>query len=229
MQTVTDDLLYNAKHNPEAAAQVWKIVRGFCWRIIERYRYAAQLNGAADEDDLMQLAALACLETVQNYSFESNYSFIQTLGFAIRHECGKALGLRGRRRDEFFTALSLDVPVGDAKSGLELLDAIEGNIGKDPEQNALNNELCCNVRAAVNDLPKEQRENIVRRYYLRQPADKREIKKAFHILRRDSRIKIYEPDYYRGTGLKAFKYYGMSAVEYIAIQREKMQARALMC
>lgn len=191
-----------------------------------RYKAAAEANGAADVDDLEQLAALAMMEALKTWKPDGGTSFIGWYRYFVQKACAQALGLKGRNRVEHYQKISLYTPIGGDDEDLTLADTLADDTLPGMTDAIELTELQEDVRAAVDRLPPAQAE-IVRLHDLQGiPLHKigttytRQAHRiAMDHLRKDYHLRAYAPYYTRHKGLSAFNTSFSSEVEDAVIRR----------
>lgn len=191
-----------------------------------RYKAAAEANGAADVDDLEQLAALAMMEALKTWKPDGGTSFIGWYRYFVQKACAQALGLKGRNRVEHYQKISLYTPIGGDDEDLTLADTLADDTLPGMTDAIELTELQEDVRAAVDRLPPAQAE-IVRLHDLQGiPLHKigttytRQAHRiAMDHLRKDYHLRADAPYYTRHKGLSAFNTSFSSEVEDAVIRR----------
>lgn len=144
MSTV-NELALRVKQGDESVIEpLWRQTEGLaCW-VMQRYARTA----AVDQGDLLQAAYFAMLEATRMYdplrgSFTTMY--VMTLRTAYR----RALGLLRPHVEEI---ACLDTPIGEDEN-TSMRDMIADENAVDPEEQAMVNDTCSDVRNAVSRLP----------------------------------------------------------------------------
>lgn len=232
-----EELACRLQHgDTEALWPLWTGVERFARLIVRRYTATA----AVDADDLLQCAFIGVREAALAYDGQG--SFLTLMGWRVRKECRKALGMYGSRR-EVEVGASLDAPVSDDEDALGDLipdDSLPGST------DALElEELRRDVRAAVDALP-DREAQIIRAHWfddltlaqagqaLGISAERaRQIEqRALERLSRNPMLRrLYRPPErcsdLRQTGLAAFRNSRASSVERDALSGIEAQKRAL--
>lgn len=209
-----------------ACAALWGAVRRYGLSVALRYKAAAEANGAADVEDLEQLAALAMMETLKTWQPDGGTSFIGWYGYHVQRACRVALGINGRNRAEHYQKISLYTPIGSDDDDLTLADTLADESLPGMTDAIELTELQEDVHAAIDRLPPAQAE-IVRLHDLQGvPLHKigttytRQAHKiAMDHLRKDYHLRAYVPYFTRHKGLTAFKSSFSSVVEDAVIER----------
>ncbi len=216
--------------------ELWQQVERLCRIMTRRYYGIAEANRAIDGDDLMQAAYMGAYRAALAYKPEEG-GYTTILGFYVTHECRAALGLVGRERKEIYGALSLDAPIGAEGDTLTLADTVEDDSLPSATDNLEAQDVRREVRQAVAALPDQQayviRENYFTGRTLQQIADGEGLSiarvqaiktRAFRDLRRNQRLRLYMPDYYRHKGVTAFFSSRTSVVEDAVLRIEEHRA-----
>lgn len=232
-----EDLALRFQHgDTEALGALWAGVERFARLVIRRYVPAA----CADRDDFLQCAFIGVREAALAYDGQG--SFLTLMGWMVRRECRKALGLYGSKR-EVEVCASLDAPVADGEDALG--DLIPDDSLPSSTDAIELEELRRDVRAAVDALP-EREAQIIRAHWfdgltLAQAGQElgisvertRQIERqALDRLRMNPVLRtIYRPPKrctdLRQTGLAAFRNSRSSSVEREALSSIEAQRRAL--
>lgn len=199
-------------------------------------RYRAKLEGRAvvDIDDLLQAGALGLLEAEGTYQPDRG-AWSTWASYYIRKAMLEALGLRGRKREP--PVMSLDAPAyTDDDCDVSLLETIPDTDNPDMDGLLLEGEIVLTVRAAVDDLPEDQRDvtrlhDLQGNSYVRcdellelNTGESRRINgRALRQLRKDKRLRALaldqETSYHRHKGVEAFHSSMSSVVEDLVIWR----------
>lgn len=208
-----------------ACAALWDAVRRYGLSVALQYRAAAEANGAADVEDLEQLAALAMMETLQTWQPDGGASFVGWYRFYVQNACAQALGLKGRNRAEHFQKISMHTPISGDDEDLTLADTLADESLPGMTAAIELTELQTDVRAAIDRLPAAQSE-IVRLHDLQglplhtiaTPNAQQVHRLAMDHLRKDTRLRFYAY-FSRHKGLAAYKTTFSSVVEDAVIER----------
>ena len=205
--------------------------RGFAYMCVKRFLLAATRNNATDSDDLMQCAYMGIMRTVDAFD-EERGSFLSVAKYYIADECRRLLGLRGRKREEHYSCLSAEAPMGE-DGDLRLMDTFTDDDAIDPEGSCLARSVTWDIQRALDELPAIQGECISMHFFENMTdAEIGKIKgksrstcnvyihAGIKKLRRSPYLAIYEDDYaYRHKTLAGFKYTHTSIVEDIVLRR----------
>lgn len=201
-------------------------------------RYRAKLEGRAviDIDDLLQAGALGLMEAEKTYQPDKG-TWSTWASFYIRKSMLEALGLRGRKSEPF--VLSLDAPAytdDGNPSEVTLLETLADPTNPDMDGLLLEDEVVRVVRAAVDDLPEDQRA-VTRLHDLQgnpyvkcdellelNAGESRRINgRALRQLRKDKRLRALaldqETSFIRYKGVESFHSSMSSVVEDLVIWR----------
>lgn len=199
-------------------------------------RYRAKLEGRAvvDIDDLLQAGALGLMEAEGTYQPDKG-KWSTWASFYIRKAMLEALGLRGRKSEPFM--VSLDAPAyADDDCDVSLLETLADPANPDMDGLLLEDEVVRVVRAAVDDLPEDQRDvtrlhDLQGNSYVRcdellelNTGESRRINgRALRQLRKDKRLRALaldqETTFIRYKGVTAFHSSGSSTVEDVVLWR----------
>ena len=218
-----NDLAIITKNDPNALLLMWQGCSRYAYKIAMKYRAAAALNGAVDDEDLKQCAFLGFYEAVQDFD-PLRGDFLTLLSFHVRSECRKALGLCGRERKEHYTTVSLETPISE---DLTIADTLEDESSSTPFQQT---ELRNDIEKALRRIPRKMADAIylhdIQGKSIAQTArecetDEQDVcrlrKKGFYRLRANRALREYIP--FRHKTLAAFRLDGSSVVEDIVIRR----------
>ena len=204
---------------------------------VNKYRWALEMRGDVDQDDLFQAAMIGIWEAERTFKPEagewSTYS-----AFWIRQEIRRALGVK---RGQLPPAeIHLDEPITwDAEE--TRLDMLADDSLPDVWEGLQSEDLRRGVREAVARLEDQQREVVTKRYFqgktVQAIADEMKTpyhriyslwKNARHRLSRDKLLKELaelRPRFHVHVGVKAFNTTHTSAVELAFLTLEKERAR----
>lgn len=164
MSTFTNEQLAIAAQSGNAAALLQ------LWFSVERYarkKARSYAGHGADADDLQQSAFLALVRAVQVFSPERG-SFIGLYSLALKSEfCRAIYGGRGERirNDPVFSALSLDVRLGDEEDGSALSDFVIDEYAAAAFEAPEREELSQAIKTALNALDDAERQVINLRFW----------------------------------------------------------------
>ena len=151
-----------------------------------RFSYKCQ---SVDYDDLMQEGFLAMLDTVKYFDVSKPYTFISCLAYKLLNRFQDATGwLRGPGRHDptKVSVASLDAPAGE-DDDTTLGDFVEDENAEKPEETTESRLLRKAIMEAVETLPPEQQEVIIRHFFYDVPLDaldKKQYEKALKALRK---------------------------------------------
>lgn len=172
MSTV-NELALRIKDGDESAIEpLWRRTEGLaCW-MMQRYTR----TNAVDEGDLLQEAYFAMLEAARLYDpLRGSFSTVYVM--RLRGVYAKALQLRRRHVEEI---ACLDSPIGE-DGDTSLRDMIADENAVDPEEQAMTNDTCSDVRNAIDRLPERWRMVVQSLYFdglsYQQCADRMGVKK----------------------------------------------------
>lgn len=210
--------------------------RGLVLYWAKRYAPLLQSRAAVDLEDLTQAGFLGLLEAAQTFD-SSKGAWSTWASLYIRRAILGALGLRGRKSEPF--VLSLDAPAytdDGEPSEVTLLETLADPTNPDMDGLLLEDEIVKMVRAAVDDLPEDQRD-VTRLHDLEgnpytkcdellalNTGESRRISgRALRQLRKDKRLRALaldqETTFIRYKGVSAFHSSGSSVVEDVALWR----------
>lgn len=232
-------MLISDKDIPTAnPADIVSQYSGWVKKIVKKYSGLMNESGAADAEDMYQAGTVGLLEAIQSYNPASGKSFISWSFCPIRNAILALFGLDnpGRKRPQMPVAY-LDEPINAEETAI-LADVIEDPNSKNPEEKAVEDaereEICIEVRAAVDRLKDEKQKHILKRVWF-EGQDKKSLAAELHLpvdtVRRsekDARCKLMHDyrlktlDYPRYiVGLTRYKITMTSAVEAAVLWREK--------
>ncbi|MCH5186874.1 MAG: sigma-70 family RNA polymerase sigma factor [Oscillospiraceae bacterium] len=162
----------------ECTGELWQRVEAFVQNCANKFYLAKQerAQGLGQTiDDFMQVGFFALLSAVDAYSEDSEYKFLTYLGYHLRNQWRKLLGLHtiGARKqaDMQMNAISLDEAVGQNKDGDDLLleDIVEDpdaeNSFRAIEDEDEHRQMKENIDIAIGHLDTRQAD-VIRRHYL---------------------------------------------------------------
>lgn len=198
-------------------------------------------------EDLYQSGYLAMVAAVNTYDPAAGGAFSTWLMYHLKNIFAEATGYRTQkgRRDPLNNYLSLDTPLTDDADSDALMDVVADPAGlqwRESLENAIwYKELQEVVEAALATVPEKYRDILRLRYWESMTLDEigqlrgisqervRQMEnKALRQLQQPKTVcqlyTFYDYDFYRGTGLGAFRYSGMSVQErYLSIQEERQE------
>ena len=225
--------------NREALPLLWEQVRRLAYKIADRYRELVEANGGLELEDLHQCAYLAMVEACNTYK-EQEGVFSSWFGMYMRNACREALGLRGRERKEHYASTPLESPIAGESEDLTLMNTLADETLPEPAEALIADDLRRDIRQAVEELPQEQGTVIRQRYF--QGDTFVTISKrlgvsgsrvgaihgeALRRMRRNRRLREYDPGYYRHKGVTAFHSSFSSVVEDAVISKIERQERLI--
>ncbi len=227
-ETMNDLAIKSRNGDREALLKLWQGVSRLAYKIAMRYRNAAALNGAVDDEDLEQCAFLGFYEALEGYdALQGNFSTYMC--WYVKNACRNLLGLNGRERKEHYVTTSMDEPIPGAED-ITLADTITDESAALPFEHA---ELRQDIEKALHRLP-DNIENIIRLHDLEGlPMDQaaaqqgytlnsgRNLRRqGFYKLRQDRSIRDYNHAVrLKYKGLRSWNSDWMSVVEEEAFRR----------
>lgn len=219
----------------DALAQLWEQVKDYAFRVIVRYRP----HPYADTEDYLQTAFLGVRAAALAFD-PSRGSFLTVADWYIRSACSRFY--RWHRRGEVET-ISYDVPMkADDPDGGDFKDNFPDDSLPDPWERMEAEDMARDVRAAVDELTERNRRVIDMHYYQGlslaaiskeegcSPAFVQQIeRRSLKHLHRSKHLVPYKRMYapHRGVGVGAYRRYGASAVEHVAIKNVDAEQKAL--
>lgn len=218
-------LANKAKNDPNALLLLWQGCSRYAYKVTTIYQQAASLNGAVDMDDLKQCAFLGFYEAVQGFDLLRG-DFLPLLSYGVRRACREALGLRGRKREEHYSTVSMETPISE---DLTIADTLEDESASIPFEQA---EMRQDIEKALRKLP-DDAAAVIRLYDLQgksaaQTAEECQCS-VYHVhklrrigfqrIRAQRSLREYKPIPFRHKTLAAFKHDHTSVVEDIVIRR----------
>ena len=156
----------------ELFPELWNCTRRFIYQ--QALRYLRSCPGRAELDDLVQSAYFAVLDAAENYRADGGGSFLSYLVFFLKREFFTCMGFRSGKHDPLNAfPLSLDAPIAEDEGAATLGDMIpdpSDTIGT-VERKIYLEQLRSALDAALDQLPADQREVIVARYYKKLTID----------------------------------------------------------
>lgn len=232
--------------------ELWEQVRDLiAWYAVRRYNAAPGLGGV-EVDDLIQAGFIAMVEAVESFDPGAGYKFTSWLTFPLKNAFAEAGGYKSDKQklDPLHRCDSLDRPIGD-DDGTTVGDIQPepGDCFEETERRIWLEQLRTVLDRAMEALPADWREILERRYYLGQSqravAEEMRVKrtdiqarerKALYRLHHDrrrnhldqfrvERAVDLETPWFLHVGPEAFASTGTSAVEKLAMKRERDRAR----
>lgn len=223
------------------------------WAQVERFvsqqagKRARALHGAVSDEDLYQSGYLALVAAVDGYDADAGMAFIGWLALHLKTTFAEAAGYRSerQRRDPLHKAASLSDPLGEDAAGT-LADIVEDPDSTVPFEEVENRMWAGELRAALDTalstLTPEQADTMRRRYFQGQTLEtiataegvsketvRQREAKSLRILRHPRQsaalrgfLESYT-NYFLAVGASRFQTTHTSAVEEIAMMRERME------
>lgn len=206
-------------------------------------------SGGVEIGDLCNCGYPAMVKATATYS-PGEHSFVNWLMFYLKTEFAEATGYRTekRRNDPLQNAVSLSMPLGGDSEDICLGDTIPDPDSQSSmetiEDSIWRKQLHDALECVLEEIPPEQSDVIRRKYYKGQTiaataqelgrsySEARQLEeKGIRALRQPKIAKKIRPfyvfDYYRGTGLGAFRSTGMSVQErYMVMQERRLSESA---
>lgn len=220
--------------DPAALERLWERVKDYAHSVVKHYASKPY----AETEDYLQTAFLGVHAAAMAFNPERG-SFLTVADWYIRRACSQFYCWH--RRGEVET-ISYDVPMNaDDPDGGDFRDSFPDESLPDPLEGMEASDKVRDVRAAVDDLKPRQREIIDQKYYQNMPLEAvcrlhgvsaeriRQIENdALKQLRDSKHLVCYQRDYapIKGVGVSAFRVYGGSAVEHVAIKNVDRQRKA---
>lgn len=239
----TEEIVARIQDGEDLWNELWGQVEKFVkWRV---NHVLIALDGASGIEfgDLYNTGYLALVDAVQTYT-QQNSSFVTWFMFYLKTAFAEATGYRTKRsrNDPLRNAISLSSPVGDEPDDGTLSDIVPDPCGhtalESVENDLWNKQLHEVLECALQEIPAEQRDILLRKYYDGQTrtaiahelgitmweARKREnngLKSLRHPLTVRKIQPFYQFDFYSGAGLGKFKNSDLSVQERYLIMQEK--------
>ncbi|MBP3655491.1 MAG: sigma-70 family RNA polymerase sigma factor [Clostridia bacterium] len=216
-------LILAGQGDQEAILSLWERYRPCAYKAAARYAPCAY----ADRDDFRQCAYLGFYEAIIRR--DERYALTDLIGWYVRRECRKLLGLYGSRHS-LETGLSLDAPAPDGETTYAELVIDED--AQPHDAGMLEEDLIRDVRNAVSALP-DREQRIIRAHdlegvpiariaaqeglsgtrtgLLRQRAMKR--LKADPVIRKTYACDFARRPFLYGGGLRSYVHLGLSVQE----------------
>lgn len=230
--------------------QLWENVEKFVIMMAKKRYILTNGCGGVEVDDLVQCGFLALVTAVKYYDPSTGYKFITFLDTCLLNEFNTAAGIRTekQRKDPIHKAKSLDEPLTDDADGDSLIDMIEdpSHFEDDVIESMWLDDLRETLRKAIAEIPEEQGKVIRLKY--KEGLSGKEISKEMgieeNIVRQNESKGLRElrnnklknglarfledsTPYYRKVGVQTFNTTRTSAVEFLAIRREKITKQYL--
>lgn len=231
--------------NQELFADLWDGVKDFVqWQANKFCRRCGGEYYGLTVEDLYNSGYIGMVKAVEHFAPESGTRFITFFGYYLRSEWQAAAGIHRKNLDPLLSSMSLDVPL-DGEDGSTLNDLLEDpestSSYEQVEESIYQEQLHDALEEALGALQEELSDTLRRRFYLGQTCAeaaaelgvrpsvvRRREGEALRTLRRPS---ISEPlrqyieehtNYYYHVGVQAFQHSKTSAVEYLAVKRERL-------
>lgn len=225
-------------------AELWEQVRRFVEKQARRRCTLTNGLGGVTVDDLIQSGFLALVEAVKYYDPTGGASFIGVLNMRLKSAFSEAGGYQTTKRDPMLHCKSLDAPIdADDPDGGTMLDAISDPRDQyaDAEEEIYIGQLRRVLDSSIADLPIHLNEILYRRYVrgdsLREISGELGVslervrqmeKQALTRLERNSRkngLREFvdrNTNFYTRVGLNTYNTTHTSAVELLAMHRERL-------
>ena len=231
--------------------QLWEQVSRFlAWRAGQYFRVEVEDRGMApsfEVDDLIQEAYFAVLQAINYYDPDKGANFLTILSFPLKSAFGRVAGYRtSRQRNDGLNmnhAISGDAQIGE-EDDFTLFDTLPAD-GPGTEALAIEDEyqrqLHDVLEKAMKTLPEQQADILRRRYYDGETCDRiaadigctpqnvssQEGTALTHLYKGKKLNGLDQfleehTDYYAKVGIEQYRATGLSAVEKIAIRRERL-------
>lgn len=151
--------------------ELWRQMQGLAWQYIHKWSWAKEKAGM-EREDLLQVSKLALLMAADSYDPDRGARFSTWFVTAMQREFTLAAGLRTEKQsaDPLRTAGSLDAPVSsEVLEDLCLADIIPDPAAEEMIEGAA---LRLAVWDIMEELPKDQRAALRKRYWAELPLDK---------------------------------------------------------
>lgn len=228
---------------------LWEQCKGLICKEAHRWARAFESRPEIDVDDLIQSGYFALLNTAQSFKPDPERgTFAGLLYWTLKGAFADACNVRTRtqQKDPIKSPLRLESPIPGDADGLELGDTIadQRNGIEEAEEAIYSDYVSETVHKAVDSLEDRQRLCIDMRYF--QGKTQKEISELLNVsgqyvsqverlgLRRIregehiqelSEIYYGSRDYFRGTGLTAYRQTGTSSPERELLRKERFERR----
>jgi RNA polymerase sigma factor (sigma-70 family) len=236
----------NIRDRDELWEQTGRLFKYIAHKLYVHHRDTASAHGV-ELDDCLSVCWFAFLAAVKDYAKKPDREaeFTAFANLHVKREVYKLLCLRSSAKDPLDYAASLDAPMPANDGKVTLGDTITDPTAEAQFEEIERSDIADYVLQRVSLLPERQRDIIRRRYWNDTPftaiaaelgltpKQTRNIYgKALRKLRRDERIQeIYrnyyaDANFFKCTGLTAFRESGMSSVEWHVLKMEELISRA---
>lgn len=217
--------------------------RGLVYFWANRYRALLEGRAVVDIDDLIQAGAMGLMEAEGTFQPDKG-AWSTWASFYIRTAMQEALGLRGGKSEPLTVSLDAPAYTDDGEpSEITLLETLADPTNPDMDGLLLEDEIVLTVRAAVDDLPEDQR-TVTRLHDLEgnsyvkcdqmlelNTGESRRISgRALRQLWKDKRLRALaidqETSFYRHKSVTAFHSSMSSVVEDLVLHRLELEHRA---
>lgn len=228
---------------------LWEQCKGLICKEAHRWARAFENRPEIDVDDLMQSGYFALLNAAQSFKPDPERGiFVSLLYWTLKGAFADACNVRTRtqQKDPIKSPLRLESPIPGDADGRELGDTIadQRNGIEEAEEAIYSDYVSETVHKAVDSLEDRQRLCIDMRYF--QGKTQQEISELWNVsgqyvsqverlgLRRIregkhiqelSEIYYGSRDYFRGTGLTAYRQTGTSSTERELLRKERFERR----
>jgi RNA polymerase sigma factor (sigma-70 family) len=236
----------NIRDRNELWEKTGRLFKFIAHKLYVRYRDIAAAHGV-ELDDCLSVCWFAFLAAVRDYAKkpDRDVEFTAFANLHVKREVYKLLGLRSSAKDSLDYAASLDEPMPADDGEVTLGDTIQDPTAEAPFEEIERSDIAEYVLQRVSLLPGRQCDIIRRRYWddapftaiaaelgLTPKQTRNIYGKALRKLRRDEKIQeIYrnyyaDANFFKCTGLTAFRESGVSSVEWHVLKMEELIARA---
>lgn len=227
--------------------QLWEQCKGLICKEAHRWARAFESRPEIDVDDLIQSGYLALVDAVRRFQPEKG-TFLSLLAMTLKTAFSDACNVRteAQKRDPIKSPLRLEKPISDDDSAV-LGDTVpDQRNGIEEAEEAIYNEYVTDaVHKAVDSLNDEQQRLCIDMRYFQGKTQKeiselwnvsgqyvsqverlglRRIREGKHI-QELSEIYYGSRDYFRGTGLTAYRQTGTSSPERELLRKERFERR----
>lgn len=241
MQKTNEDLAMEAQGGDVAAMhELWGRVFRYVAKMARRWTLAFCDLRSTTKGDLINSGYIAMVEAVRTYSREKG-AFLTWFTFYLKKEFLECYGLRRKQPDPLNGAVSLDRPIKEDDGEDTLMDFVADPDAELPriaaEERIYQAQLHDAMETALEQIPAAYSSILRDRYYRNKSyqeisaaldTDQKHVRalesKALRRLRDTSGQELSEFgdfNYYRGSGLSAFRQRGESIQEQYLIWKEK--------
>lgn len=170
-----------------ASIQLWTQVERFARMKASRLLHAGKRTGT-EMEDFMQVAYLAMIDAAKYFDIDLGFKFLTIYSLFLSNYFRKLTGLisNSHRVNPTILAVSLDAPFGE-EGDTTLGELIEDENVEKPEDTTESRLLRKAITEALETLPPEQQEAIIRHFFYDVPLDvldKKQYEKALRALRK---------------------------------------------